>query len=97
MKPVFPAGRIVGGLLSAEATPRLRRPTKQSCVYEHLPRLCGVDEAGLRSLAGPVVACAAILPLTGFSTRLLGALDGSKRLTAEVREAEQHTGRTGAR
>src|SRR5262249_23574937 len=49
--------------------------------------ICGVDEAGRGPLAGPVVACAAILPLTGISTRLLGALDDSKRLTAEVREA----------
>ena len=49
--------------------------------------ICGVDEAGLRSLAGRVVACAAILPLTGLSTRLLGALDDSKRLSAAVREA----------
>jgi ribonuclease HII len=47
--------------------------------------ICGVDEAGLRSLAGPAVACAAILPLNGLSTRLLGALDDSKRLSPEVR------------
>ena len=49
--------------------------------------ICGVDEAGRGPLAGPVVACAAILPLAGISTRLLGALDDSKRLSAEVREA----------
>jgi ribonuclease HII len=49
--------------------------------------ICGVDEAGRGPLAGPVVACAAILPLAGLSTRLLGALEDSKRLTAEVREA----------
>ena len=49
--------------------------------------ICGVDEAGRGPLAGPVVACAAILPLSNISTRLLGALDDSKRLTAEVREA----------
>ena len=49
--------------------------------------ICGVDEAGRGPLAGPVVACAAILPLAGLSTRLLGALDDSKRLSAEVREA----------
>jgi ribonuclease HII len=49
--------------------------------------ICGVDEAGRGPLAGPVVACAAILPLEGISTRLLGALDDSKRLTPEVREA----------
>lgn len=48
--------------------------------------ICGVDEAGRGPLAGPVVACAAILPLGGLSTRLLGALDDSKRLSAEVRE-----------
>ena len=28
--------------------------------------ICGVDEAGRGPLAGPVVACAAILPLTGL-------------------------------
>jgi len=49
--------------------------------------VCGVDEAGRGPLAGPVVACAAILPFEGISTRLLGALEDSKRLTAEVREA----------
>ena len=49
--------------------------------------ICGIDEAGRGPLAGPVFACAAILPLEGVSTRLLGALDDSKRLSAEVREA----------
>ena len=49
--------------------------------------ICGVDEAGRGPLAGPVVACAAILPLAGISTQLLGALDDSKRLSAAVREA----------
>jgi ribonuclease HII len=48
--------------------------------------ICGVDEAGRGPLAGPVVACAAILPLAGLLTRLLGAFDDSKRLSAEVRE-----------
>jgi len=49
--------------------------------------ICGVDEAGRGPLAGPVVACAAILPLKGVSTRLLGAIDDSKRLSPETREA----------
>ena len=31
--------------------------------------ICGVDEAGLTFLAGPVVECAAILLLAGISTR----------------------------
>jgi ribonuclease HII len=48
--------------------------------------ICGVDEAGRGPLAGPVVACATILPLAGISTWLLGALDDSKRLSAETRE-----------
>lgn len=49
--------------------------------------ICGVDEVGRGPLAGPVVACAAILPLSGVSARLLGALDDSKRLSAAAREA----------
>ena len=49
--------------------------------------ICGVDEVGRGPLAGPVVACAAILPLSGVSTRLLGALEDSKRLSAETRAA----------
>ena len=78
------------------ATPRLR----WLCYISHMPTfrhenrlgrktgavICGVDEAGRGPLAGPVVACAAILPVEGISTRLLGALDDSKRLSAEVRE-----------
>ncbi len=48
--------------------------------------ICGVDEVGRGPLAGPVLACAAILPPDGLSTRLLGALEDSKRLSAEVRE-----------
>jgi ribonuclease HII len=47
--------------------------------------ICGVDETGLRSLAEPVVACAAIPRWARISTRLLG--DKSKRLSAAVREA----------
>ena len=30
--------------------------------YEHLGYLCGIDEVGRGPLAGPVVACAGILP-----------------------------------
>ena len=30
--------------------------------YEHLGYLCGIDEVGRGPLAGPVVACAVILP-----------------------------------
>ncbi len=57
-------------------------------VYERAARaeglavLCGVDEAGMAPLAGPVVAAAAILP-EGMRPR---GLDDSKKLDAPTRE-----------
>jgi len=45
-------------------------------------RIAGVDEVGVGPLAGPVVACAVVLP---GEVDLLG-LDDSKRLTARTRE-----------
>ena len=46
------------------------------------PRVVGIDEVGRGCLAGPVVACAVILP-DGFK---LDGLDDSKKLTPEKRE-----------
>lgn len=45
-------------------------------------RICGVDEVGWGPLAGPIYACAVVLP-DGFS---LPGLDDSKRLTEKKRE-----------
>lgn len=50
--------------------------------YEHLGYLCGIDEVGRGPLAGPVVACAVILP---EDCDIL-YLNDSKKLTAKKRE-----------
>ena len=50
--------------------------------YEHLGYLCGIDEVGRGPLAGPVVACAVILPR---DCDIL-YLNDSKQLTAKKRE-----------
>lgn len=50
--------------------------------YEHLGYLCGIDEVGRGPLAGPVVACAVILPR---DCDIL-YLNDSKKLTATKRE-----------
>jgi ribonuclease HII len=47
--------------------------------------LAGVDEVGRGAWAGPVVACAAILPLNSLEDALLGIRD-SKQLTAQRRQ-----------
>ena len=49
--------------------------------YEHLGYLCGIDEVGRGPLAGPVVACAVILPK---NCDILW-LNDSKKLTAKKR------------
>ena len=46
--------------------------------------IAGVDEVGRGPLAGPVVACAIIMPSTG---RRIPGVDDSKRLNADSREA----------
>ncbi|MDO4275747.1 MAG: ribonuclease HII [Eubacteriales bacterium] len=50
--------------------------------YEHLGYLCGIDEVGRGPLAGPVVACAVILPK---DCGIL-YLNDSKKLSAKKRE-----------
>jgi ribonuclease HII len=47
------------------------------------PLLAGIDEVGRGPLAGPVVACAVIMPA---DARAIRGVDDSKVLTAEVRE-----------
>ena len=51
--------------------------------YEHLGYVCGIDEVGRGPLAGPVVACAVILPK---DCQIL-YLNDSKQLSAKKREA----------
>ena len=48
----------------------------------HGPLLAGVDEVGRGPLAGPVVACAVIMPP---DMRAIAGVDDSKRLTADQR------------
>lgn len=48
--------------------------------------ICGVDEVGRGPLAGPVVACAAILDPTRLPKGLERRLDDSKKLSAAARE-----------
>ena len=50
--------------------------------YEHLGYLCGIDEVGRGPLAGPVVACAVILP----KDHPILYLNDSKKLSAARRE-----------
>lgn len=50
--------------------------------YEHLGYLCGIDEVGRGPLAGPVVACAVILP----KDNQILYLNDSKKLSASKRE-----------
>lgn len=48
--------------------------------------ICGVDEVGRGPLAGPVMACAAILDPARVPKALLRRLDDSKKLSAQARE-----------
>ncbi len=50
--------------------------------YEHLGYICGIDEVGRGPLAGPVVACAVILPK---DSQIL-YLNDSKKLSEKKRE-----------
>ncbi|MDO5336793.1 MAG: ribonuclease HII [Eubacteriales bacterium] len=61
---------------------RMEKMKEYERKYEHLGYVCGIDEVGRGPLAGPVVACAVILPKD--CTLLL--LDDSKKLTARKRE-----------
>lgn len=48
--------------------------------------VAGVDEVGRGPLAGPVVACAVVLPLAGLPDAMAALIDDSKRVRPEVRE-----------
>lgn len=61
---------------------RIEKMKEYEHKYEHLGYLCGIDEVGRGPLAGPVVACAVILPR---NPDILW-LNDSKQLTARKRE-----------
>lgn len=61
---------------------RIEKMKEYEHKYEHLGYLCGIDEVGRGPLAGPVVACAVILPK---DPDILW-LNDSKQLTARKRE-----------
>ena len=65
-------------------TPRRKRWTtiERDLRAEKGPLLAGVDEVGRGPIAGPVVACAVIMPP---DTRAIAGVDDSKKLTAEQR------------
>jgi ribonuclease HII len=65
-------------------TPRRKRWTtiERDLRVEKGPLLAGVDEVGRGPIAGPVVACAVIMPP---DTRAIAGVDDSKKLTAEQR------------
>ena len=62
-----------------ERTEEMKRYERK---YEHIGWLCGIDEVGRGPLAGPVVACACILP----KDCPILYLNDSKKLTARKRE-----------
>lgn len=49
--------------------------------------ICGVDEVGRGPLAGPVVAAAAILPVSGLPDGIASKINDSKKLSDKQREA----------
>lgn len=61
---------------------RMQKMMEYEHKYEHLGYLCGIDEVGRGPLAGPVVACAVILPRDHH----ILYLNDSKKLTAHKRE-----------
>jgi ribonuclease HII len=58
-------------------------PIERTLRAQHGPLLAGVDEVGRGPLAGPVVACAIVMPP---DRRAISGIDDSKELDAERRE-----------
>ena len=61
---------------------RMEKMMEYEHKYDHVGYLCGIDEVGRGPLAGPVVACAVILP----KDHHILYLNDSKKLTAHKRE-----------
>jgi ribonuclease HII len=91
MRPLSSESGAAGGELPAASTterPRAVHRRKRWSTIEkdvrakHGPLIAGVDEVGRGPLAGPVVACAVIMPP---DMRAIAGVDDSKKLTAEQR------------
>src|SRR6185503_15848178 len=64
--------------------PRMRWSTiERDLRVQHGPLLAGVDEVGRGPLAGPVVACAVVMPA---DKRAIIGVNDSKQLSAKKRE-----------
>lgn len=59
-------------------------PIERTLREQHGPLLVGIDEVGRGPLAGPVVACAVVMPP---DRRAIAGVDDSKQLDAPTREA----------
>jgi ribonuclease HII len=59
------------------------RPLEKALREERGPHIAGIDEVGRGPLAGPVVACAVVMPP---DQRAIRGVDDSKKLNAEERE-----------
>ena len=59
------------------------RPLEKALREEKGPHIAGMDEVGRGPLAGPVVACAVVMPP---GERAIRGVDDSKKLTADERE-----------
>ena len=66
----------------ADEMERIERMRLYEKKYRHMGYICGIDEVGRGPLAGPVVACAVILPK---DSQIL-YLNDSKKLSASKRE-----------
>ena len=70
-------------MAGARRSPRRWTPLERDLRALHGPLIAGVDEVGRGPLAGPVVACAVVMPP---EQRAIAGVDDSKRLTALQRE-----------
>lgn len=61
-------------------------PPDFSIERQHSGLVCGIDEVGRGPLAGPVVACAAIIKPDAFNHPALNLINDSKKISAKKRE-----------
>ncbi len=79
----MPSGVSRSGRGRGRAVPQRWSGIERALRQEFGPLLAGVDEVGRGPLAGPVVACAVVMPP---EARAIRGVDDSKQLTREERE-----------